>query len=105
MPAGASAVQLVVKDSSGALVRTQALDNARGAQAFTWDGTTNDGAAAPAGAYRIEVVAQVGAENVSLRTSVAARVSSVSLDPASGVLMLDTDSLGELAMGDVERVL
>jgi len=105
VPAGATAVQLVVKDSSGALVRTQALDTGRGAQAFTWDGTTNDGAAAAAGAYRIEVIARVGEENVSLKTSVAARVSSVALDPSTGALMLDTDSLGELAMGDIERVL
>ena len=105
VPAGASAVQLVVRDSSGALVRTQALDNARGPQAFTCDGTPNGGSAAPAGAYRIEVIATVGGENVSLRTSVAARVSSVALDPNSGGLVLDTDSLGELAMSDVERVL
>ena len=105
VPAGASAVQLVVKDSSGALVRTQALDTTRGAQAFTWDGTTKDGGAAEAGAYRIEVIARVGDENVSLKTSVAARVSSVALDPSTGALMLDTDSLGELAMGDIERVL
>ena len=105
VPAGASAVQLVVKDLSGALVKTQALGTTRGAQAFTWDGTTNEGGAAPAGGYRIEVIARVGDENVSLKTSVAARVSSVSLDPATGALMLDTDSLGELAMGDIERVL
>jgi flagellar basal-body rod modification protein FlgD len=105
VPAGASSVQLVVKDSTGALVKSQALDNTRGAQVITWDGATNDGSVAPAGAYRIEVVARVGEQNVSLKTSVAARVSSVSLDPATGALMLDTDSLGELAMGDVERVL
>ena len=105
VPAGASAVQLVVKDSSGALVKTQALDNAKGMQAFTWDGTANDGSAAPAGAYSIEVVAKVGDKNVSLQTSVAARVSSVALDPNTGVLMLDTDQLGELAMSDIERVL
>jgi flagellar basal-body rod modification protein FlgD len=105
VPAGASAVQLVVKDSTGALVKTQALDTARGAKAFAWDGTINGGGEAPAGAYRIEVIASVGGQNVSLRTSVAANVSSVSLDPATGSLMLDTDSLGELAMSDVERVL
>jgi hypothetical protein len=29
----------------------------------------------------------------------------VALDPANGALVLDTDSLGELAMSDVERVL
>jgi flagellar basal-body rod modification protein FlgD len=95
----------VVRDSSGALVKTQALDNARGPQAFAWDGTTATGANAPAGAYKIEVIANVGGENVSLKTSVAANVSSVALDPASGALMLDTDSLGELAMSQVERVL
>jgi flagellar basal-body rod modification protein FlgD len=105
VPAGASALQLVVKDSTGALVKTQPLDTSRGAQAFAWDGTTNGGDEAPPGAYRIEVIASVGGQNVSLRTSVAANVSSVSLDPATGSLMLDTDSLGELAMSDVERVL
>jgi flagellar basal-body rod modification protein FlgD len=105
VPAGASSVQLVVKDSSGAQVKTLALDPSRGTHAFNWDGTTDGGANAAAGAYKIDVVARVGDQNVSLRTSVAARVSSVALDPSSGALMLDTDSLGELAMSDVERVL
>ena len=105
VPAGASAVQLVVKDSTGALVRTQPLDTRRGAQAFTWDGTTDAGTAAHAGAYKIEVVAKVGDQNVSLKTSVAANVSSVALDPNTGALLLDTDSLGELALSSVERVL
>jgi flagellar basal-body rod modification protein FlgD len=105
VPAGASSVQLVVKDSSGATVNTVALDNHRGTQAFTWDGTTSTGAAAAAGAYKIEVIAKVGDQNVSLKTSVAANVSSVALDPATGALMLDTDSLGELALSRVERVL
>ncbi|HEX6396089.1 MAG TPA: FlgD immunoglobulin-like domain containing protein, partial [Steroidobacteraceae bacterium] len=104
VPTGASSVKLVVKDSSGALVNTIALDNHTGPQAFTWDGTTGTGAAAAAGAYKIEVVAKVGDENVSLKTSVAAHVSSVALDPSNGALVLDTDSLGEVAMSDVERV-
>jgi flagellar basal-body rod modification protein FlgD len=105
VPAGASSVQLVVKDASGALVRTQTLDTARGLQGFEWDGTRNDGSAAPAGGYKIQVVAKVGDKNVSLQTSVAARVASVSLDPASGGLVLDTDPLGEIKMTDIERVL
>jgi hypothetical protein len=50
-------------------------------------------------------VARVGSENVSLQTSVAAQVSSVAIDPTTGTLMLDTDSLGEIEMSDVERVL
>src|SRR5215510_12996675 len=81
VPAGASAVQLVVRDASGALVKSQALDATRGAHTFTWDGSTDSGGQAAAGAYRIEVIASVGGKNVSLGTSVAAHVSSVALDP------------------------
>jgi flagellar basal-body rod modification protein FlgD len=105
VPTGASSVQLVVRDSAGALVKSQSLSTTKGLQAFAWDGTTNAGTAAEAGAYKIEVIAKVGDENVSLTTSVAAHVSSVALDPNTGSLMLDTDSLGEIDMSDVERVL
>jgi flagellar basal-body rod modification protein FlgD len=105
VPAGASAVQLVVKDASGALIKTQALDTTRGMQAFSWDGTTDSGAAAAEGTYHIEVIARVGGENTSLATSVAAQVTSVALDPASGSLRLETHPLGELKMSDIQRVL
>jgi flagellar basal-body rod modification protein FlgD len=105
VPAGASAVQLVVKDSTGVTVKTQALATTRGMQGFSWDGTTNAGGNAPAGDYKIEVVAKVGDQNTSLATSVAARVSSVALDPTTGSLVLTTDPLGDVAMGDIERVL
>ena len=105
VPAGSSAVQLVVKDSTGALVKSQALDTTRGAQGFSWDGTTDAGDNAPAGTYTIEIVAKVGNENVSLATSVAARVSSVALDPNTGSLVLTTDPLGDVEMSDIERVL
>jgi flagellar basal-body rod modification protein FlgD len=105
VPAGASSLQLVVKDSSGALVRTQALDNTRGLQPFAWDGTKDGGAQADEGHYQIEVIASVGGKNVSLETSVATMVNSVALDPASGSLRLETHPLGDLAMSDIQRVL
>jgi flagellar basal-body rod modification protein FlgD len=105
VPAGASSVQLTVKDSSGVLIKSQPLDTTRGVQGFSWDGTNNAGGNAPAGDYKIEVVAKVGDQNVSLATSVAARVSSVALDPTNGGLVLTTDPLGDVVMGDVERVL
>ena len=105
VPAGASSVQLVVRDSAGTLVKTQAMETRAGLRGFTWDGSTDSGTTAPSGAYKIEVIAKVGDKNVSLNTSVAAQVSSVALDPATGALTLDTDTLGEIAMSDVERVL
>ena len=105
VPTGASSVQLVVRDSAGTLVRTQALDARAGLRGFTWDGSTDTGGTAPSGAYKIEVIAKVGDKSVSLNTSVAAQVSSVALDPSNGALTLDTDTLGEIAMSEVERVL
>ena len=105
VPPGASSVQLVVRDSAGTLVKTQAIDSRAGLRGFSWDGSTDSGTVAPSGAYKIEVIAKVGDKNVSLNTSVAAQVSSVALDPATGALTLDTDTLGEIAMSDVERVL
>ena len=94
-----------MRDSAGTLVKSQALDARAGLRGFSWDGTTDAGGTAPSGAYEIEVIARVGDENVSLNTSVAAQVSSVALDPATGALTLDTDTLGEIAMSEVERVL
>ena len=94
-----------VKDATGALVRTQALDNMRGLQPFAWDGTKDGGAPADEGHYRIEVIASVGGKNVSLETSVATLVNSVALDPTTGSLVLETHPLGDLAMSDVQRVL
>jgi len=105
VPPGASSVQLVVRDSAGTLVKTQALDARAGLRGFTWDGSTDVGTTAPSGSYKIEIVAKVGDKNVSLTPSVAAQVSSVALDPNNGALMLDTDTLGEIAMSAVERVL
>jgi len=105
VPAGASSVQLVVRDAAGSLVKSQALETRAGVRGFSWDGSTDSGTIAPTGAYKIEVIAKVGDRNISLNTSVAAQVSSVALDPANGALILDTDSLGEIPMSDVERVL
>jgi flagellar basal-body rod modification protein FlgD len=105
VPSGASSVQLVVRDSAGTLVKTQSLDARAGLRGFTWDGSTDSGTTAPSGSYKVEVIAKVGDKSVSLNTSMAAQVSSVALDPSTGALMLDTDTLGEVAMSDVERVL
>jgi flagellar basal-body rod modification protein FlgD len=105
VPSGTNSLQLVVKDASGATIRTQAMATTAGMRGYQCDGTTDTRAQAPAGAYRVEIVANVAGNNESLATSIAAGVSSVSLDPKTGGLMLDTDTLGEISMSDVERVL
>jgi flagellar basal-body rod modification protein FlgD len=105
VPTGTSALQLIVKDASGATIKTQALNTGSGMRGFAWDGTNDAGTAVEAGAYRVEILANVAGTNESLRTSIAAGVSSVALDPTTGALLLDTDTLGEISMSDVERVL
>ncbi len=105
VPTGTSSLQLIVKDASGATIKTQALNTASGMRGFQWDGTNDAGTAVDAGAYRVEILANVAGANESLRTSIAAGVSSVALDPTTGALLLDTDTLGEISMSDVERVL
>jgi flagellar basal-body rod modification protein FlgD len=105
VPSGASSLQMVVKDSSGATVTTKALDPKAGLRGFTWDGTNVAGTAMAAGGYRVQMIANVAGTSESLKTSIAARVSSVALNPSTGALMLDTDALGEIPMSDIERVL
>jgi flagellar basal-body rod modification protein FlgD len=104
VPTGTSQLQLVVKDSAGATILTKALDPKAGLRGFTWDGKDDAGNAAKAGGYQVQLLSTVAGKTESLKTSIAAGVSSVSLN-ASGALMLDTDALGEIAMSSIERVL
>jgi len=105
VPSGTSGLQMVVKDSSGATVLTKALDPKSGLRGFNWDGKSDAGIALPAGGYQVQILASSAGKTESLKTSVAASVSSVALNPTTGALMLDTDALGEIPMSDVERVL
>src|SRR5688572_25620565 len=105
VPAGTNTLQMVVKDASGATIRTQALATTAGMRGFAWDGRDDAGNLVNAGGYQVELIANVAGANESLATSIAATVSSVALDPTTGALMLDTDILGEISMSDVERVL
>jgi flagellar basal-body rod modification protein FlgD len=105
VPAGVTDVRLVVRDSAGQLVRTAQLDASAGTREFRWDGRTNAGAAAAAGDYQVGVVAQLDGRNVSLPTQVSARVTSVSIDPRTNSLTVNTDTLGELPLAQVRRVM
>jgi flagellar basal-body rod modification protein FlgD len=105
VPKGTTSLQLVVKDASGATIKTEALSATSGMHGFQWDGTNDAGTAVAAGSYKVELMANVAGKTESLQTSIAANVSSVALDPTTGALLLDTDTLGEISMSDVERVL
>ena len=57
-PSGAYSAIAKIYDSSGALVAEQAIQpSALKLRAFSWDGATSDGQAAPVGSYRLEIEA------------------------------------------------
>ena len=104
VPAGANSVQINVKDASGQLVRHFTISAQQGLTDFSWDGVTDVGTAAASGAYTFSAVANVGGQAQSLPTLLNARVSSVTIDPTSNVMTLNTD-MGAVALSDVRRVM
>jgi flagellar basal-body rod modification protein FlgD len=104
VPNGTTALSLNIRDANGTLVRHVALPAATGLQEFSWDGTADNGARAPAGNYTFEAIASGGGRSESLEMLLASRVTSVTIDPGSG-LTLNTQDLGSRALSDVRRVM
>lgn len=104
IPDGTSAAMLTVTDASGQLVRKMPLPTQTGLNAFTWDGNTDNGTRAAAGTYHIAAVANVGGSNQQIETQMASQVNSVTIDPTSHALTLNTD-FGPIALKSVRRVM
>jgi len=105
VPVGTSSVQMVVKDSSGQVVRNVSFTPTDGMREFVWDGTDDRGAALPAGTYGFSAIANVGGTNEALDVLLSGRVSSVSIDAGGAGLTLNTTALGALSLADVRRVM
>lgn len=104
VPEGTKNLKVRVLDSSGQVVRTFDVKPQEGFTQFTWDGVANDGTAAPSGSYKFEVIAGNGTENLSLDLLLTSRVSSVSIDPNTADLSLNTNN-GSIALSSVRRVM
>jgi flagellar basal-body rod modification protein FlgD len=105
VPSGASSLQIEVKDASGATVRTIALLPQDGMTNFTWDGMTSDGTRAAPGIYSFAAVANVGGKNQAPDMYMQSKVLSVTIDPQSTDLTLNTASLGTVTLASVRRIL
>ena len=104
-PKGTTAIKVVVKDAAGAEVRSFDLTSVgEGLNGFTWDGKTNTGLAAPAGQYTFSTVATNGGQTGALDPLLTSKVSSVTIDPSTSALTLNTTA-GAVALADVRRVL
>ena len=104
VPEYADAVQLVVTDGAGQLVRRVAVSAQAGMTGFSWDGLTEVGSRAPPGNYRVAAYARVGGSTEQLSTQLVSRVGSVTIDQQNSRLTLNT-SLGPIALADVRRVM
>lgn len=104
VPAGATSVELAIRDASGTLVRRLQLPAREGGAEFSWNGQTDGGNPAPAGSYRFEAVARVGGRAESLPLLLSRRVDSVSIDAAGQGLTLNTAS-GPVSLANVRRVM
>ena len=105
VPASASSLQVQVSDANGDPVSSFAVapPSGGGTTTFTWNGLTSSGAAAPAGIYTFAVTANGGGSATSLTPMFASTVSSVSVDPSTQALTLNTNT-GSIPLSSVLQV-
>jgi flagellar basal-body rod modification protein FlgD len=103
-PAGSSLLAVSVSNASGALVDSFAVNpQSSGYTPFTWNGTTSQGTAAPAGQYKFQITAAVGNATQSLSPLLYSKVTSVTLDPATQALSLNTNN-GSVPLSSVVNI-
>lgn len=105
VPAGTTSIQVTVKDAAGQLVRRFDVPASEGLTEFSWNGVDDVGDAAAAGTYTLSAQAKVLGKNESLPVLINTKVDSVTIDPATNNLVLNTRGLGAVAMSDVRRVM
>ena len=103
-PAGATSLTVQVTDASGQLINTFSVPATGSTTPFTWNGTTSSGGAAPAGVYNFSVAANSNGTQTSLTPLLAYKVNSITLDPTTNSLTLNTDG-GAVPMSAVNQVM
>lgn len=104
-PEGAASVNITVTDASGQIVKQLSVPAGEGLTSFNWDGTDDSGAAVEAGAYSFTAIASVNGKSESAETLLSSKVSSVTIDPTTSTLQLNTSALGSVTLSDVRQVI
>lgn len=98
-------LQLKVYDSAGQLVRTVSMQGSGpGLVDFKWDGLDDSGKTLPPGQYQFAVEGTVDDQTQRFDTYKLADVTSVSVDPDQGSLMLQTEGFGEISFDEIRRI-
>jgi flagellar basal-body rod modification protein FlgD len=101
----ADSVNVTVKDSSGATIRTISLGAlGAGVQDFSWDGTTNSGATAAAGSYTYSVSAAASGQSVSTTAYSAQQVVGVAPQSDGSVQLLLSNG-SQVAFGSIAQIM
>ncbi|HEY1899819.1 MAG TPA: FlgD immunoglobulin-like domain containing protein [Steroidobacteraceae bacterium] len=104
-PAGASSLTVSIADSTGNPVTSfQVTPSGSGMTSFSWNGTTSAGATAAAGQYTISVNATVNGIPQSVAPMVVSQVQSVTIDPTTQQLDLNTNG-GTVPLSSVVTIL
>lgn len=104
-PQGASQLTVSITDSSGNPVTSfKVTPNDSGLTPFSWNGTTSTGTAAPAGQYNIAVSASVNGSSQQVDPMVISKVSTVTIDPTSQSVDVNTDS-GSVPLSSIVAVM
>jgi flagellar basal-body rod modification protein FlgD len=104
-PQGTSQLSVSITDSKGNPVTSfKVTPNDSGLTPFSWNGTTSTGAAAPAGQYTIAVSASVNGSSQPVDPMVISKVSTVTIDPASQSVDVNTDS-GSVPLSSIVAVM
>lgn len=104
MPDAADKVKVTVRNAAGVAVRTFDLGSqSAGVVPLAWDGKTDGGTTAPDGAYKFEVSAVRGDENIAATPLSFGSVVSVTTGAAGVKLTLP--GLGNVNFADVKQIL
>ena len=100
-PTGATSLQVSITDANGNMVNSFAVaPQSSGMTNFQWNGTTSSGAAAPAGTYNVNVSAVIGNKPQLVNTLIQSTVNSVTMDPTTNTLDLNTNN-GSIPLSSV----
>ena len=103
-PTGATGLTVAITDQSGALVNAfNVAPASSGNTSYSWNGKTSSGAAAPAGTYTVNVVAAVGNTTQQVSPMVYSTVNSVTIDPSTQALNLNTTN-GTIPLSSVVSI-
>ncbi|MGC1460532.1 MAG: FlgD immunoglobulin-like domain containing protein [Steroidobacteraceae bacterium] len=104
-PPGTTKLTVSIADSSGTPVTSfQVTPAGSGMTTFAWNGTTSAGTTAAAGQYTVSVNATVNGASQSVAPMVVTQVQSVTIDPTTQQLDLNTNG-GTVPLSSVVTIL